>query len=415
MKMSELIVNSKEGLNRIKEIQFGVLNFSDIAKLSTIECVNQYLYDENKVPIPYGPIDLRLGVNQKNKVCPTCNKKLENCPGHFGYIRLNLPIFHIGFFKKIIEILRLICKNCSRILLPEEEKYNIRIKANKYKKVSSRMKVLLGEISKLCAKVKICPYCGALNGKVKHVQGVTGPTIIVHEINKKDIENIEETDEEEISYKNRYDTAMLLFSQKKTKNNLSSNKELNGEQNNLNNIFNNSNSATISTELTSPYIYSLFSHISPEDIIFLGMDGENSSPIDLLISYIPVPPLPIRPTVTMNLDGTNEDDLTIKLREMIHVNKYIKSYIEEGNGNTYKLMDDLNLIQSTHAYYINSNTKGINKNIVGTKQIRSLCTRLRGKTGRFRGNLSGKRVDFTGRTVISPDPNLRIDQLGVPV
>ena len=65
--MSELIVNSKEGLNKIKEIQFGVLNSSDIAKLSTIECVNQYLYDEDKDPIPYGPIDYRLGINQKNK------------------------------------------------------------------------------------------------------------------------------------------------------------------------------------------------------------------------------------------------------------------------------------------------------------------------------------------------------------
>ena len=413
MKMSDIIVNSKEGLNQIKEIQFGVLNSSDIAKLSTIECVNQYLYDDDNVPIPYGPIDYRLGVNQKNKICPTCNKKLENCPGHFGYIRLNLPIFHIGFFKKIIEILRLICKNCSRILIPEEEKYNLRIKANKYKKVSSRMKVLSSEISKLCAKVKICPYCGAINGKVKHVQGVTGPTIIIHEISKKDLESLEEKDEEENTFRRRYDTVKLLFSQRKTKNNIS--KESNNDSNNLNNIFNNPNSTTISTELTSPFIYSLFSHISPEDIIFLGMDGENSSPIDLLINYIPVPPLPIRPTVTMSLEGTNEDDLTIKLREMIHVNKAIKSYIEEGNGNTYKLMDDLNLLQSSHAYYINSNTKGINKNIVGTKQIRSLCTRLRGKTGRFRGNLSGKRVDFTGRTVISPDPNLRIDQLGVPV
>jgi len=37
--------------------------------------------------------------------------------------------------------------------------------------------------------------------------------------------------------------------------------------------------------------------------------------------------------------------------------------------------------------------------------------RLKGKTGRFRGNLSGKRVDFSSRTVISPDPNLQIDQV----
>ena len=40
--------------------------------------------------------------------------------------------------------------------------------------------------------------------------------------------------------------------------------------------------------------------------------------------------------------------------------------------------------------------------------------RLKGKQGRFRGNLSGKRVDFSGRTVISPDPNLRVDEVCVP-
>jgi DNA-directed RNA polymerase III subunit RPC1 len=48
------------------------------------------------------------------------------------------------------------------------------------------------------------------------------------------------------------------------------------------------------------------------------------------------------------------------------------------------------------------------------KKSRGLVQRLKGKQGRFRGNLSGKRVDFSGRTVISPDPNLRIDQVGVP-
>lgn len=43
-----------------------------------------------------------------------------------------------------------------------------------------------------------------------------------------------------------------------------------------------------------------------------------------------------------------------------------------------------------------------------------MVQRLKGKQGRFRGNLSGKRVDFSSRTVISPDPNLEIDQVGVP-
>lgn len=49
-----------------------------------------------------------------------------------------------------------------------------------------------------------------------------------------------------------------------------------------------------------------------------------------------------------------------------------------------------------------------------SKPIRGFVQRLKGKQGRFRGNLSGKRVDFSGRTVIGPDPNLRIDEVAVP-
>jgi DNA-directed RNA polymerase III subunit RPC1 len=63
--------------------------------------------------------------------------------------------------------------------------------------------------------------------------------------------------------------------------------------------------------------------------------------------------------------------------------------------------------------YINAETPGIAAD-KGQKPIRGLCQRLKGKQGRFRGNLSGKRVDFSGRTVISPDPNLKIDEVAVP-
>jgi DNA-directed RNA polymerase III subunit RPC1 len=63
--------------------------------------------------------------------------------------------------------------------------------------------------------------------------------------------------------------------------------------------------------------------------------------------------------------------------------------------------------------YINSELPGIPSQ-PGQKPIRGFAQRLKGKQGRFRGNLSGKRVDFSGRTVISPDPNLRIDEVAVP-
>ncbi|TWU70409.1 hypothetical protein ED733_000032 [Metarhizium rileyi] len=63
--------------------------------------------------------------------------------------------------------------------------------------------------------------------------------------------------------------------------------------------------------------------------------------------------------------------------------------------------------------YVNSDVPGLQQAGFG-KAIRGLCQRLKGKQGRFRGNLSGKRVDFSGRTVISPDPNLSIEEVAVP-
>jgi len=70
-------------------------------------------------------------------------------------------------------------------------------------------------------------------------------------------------------------------------------------------------------------------------------------------------------------------------------------------------------LQVSVAMYINSELPGVPPQ-VGQKPMRGFCQRLKGKQGRFRGNLSGKRVDFSGRTVISPDPNLRIDEVAVP-
>lgn len=48
------------------------------------------------------------------------------------------------------------------------------------------------------------------------------------------------------------------------------------------------------------------------------------------------------------------------------------------------------------------------------RPLKSIKQRLKGKEGRIRGNLMGKRVDFSARTVITPDSNLEIDQVGVP-
>lgn len=63
------------------------------------------------------------------------------------------------------------------------------------------------------------------------------------------------------------------------------------------------------------------------------------------------------------------------------------------------------------AQYINSDVRGGSQNMQVSKPLSGFVQRLKGKQGRFRGNLSGKRVEYTGRTVISPDPNLKITEV----
>jgi DNA-directed RNA polymerase III subunit RPC1 len=50
------------------------------------------------------------GTSDKAGTCTTCSKKLADCVGHFGYIRLELPVFHVGYFKAILQTLQTICK-----------------------------------------------------------------------------------------------------------------------------------------------------------------------------------------------------------------------------------------------------------------------------------------------------------------
>jgi DNA-directed RNA polymerase III subunit RPC1 len=158
-----------------------VLSSSDISKLSSIELVNRGLYSENRESVPYGPLDLKLGVNEKGKTCNTCSKKIVDCPGHFGYIRLALPIFHIGYFKYIINILQCICKTCAKVLLKKEDKDNFKrsLFAKRHKSSKAREKIFKS-IIEMNKKIKNCEYCGAVNGAVKHIQA-TEATLIIHD------------------------------------------------------------------------------------------------------------------------------------------------------------------------------------------------------------------------------------------
>ena len=139
----------------------------------------------------------------------------------------------------------------------------------------------------------------------------------------------------------------------------------------------------------------------------LALHPDVGRPEDYIWQYISVPPPAIRPSVSSD-QGMNEDDLTSKLAEIVYENRMLYDAMSSGSG-LERTASQWDLLQTNVALYINSQAPGMSA--AQGKPSRGLVQRLKGKQGRFRGNLSGKRVDFSGRTVIGPDPNLRIDQV----
>ena len=148
------------------------MSSSDIQNLAELEIVDEKLYQEDLrsgedfTPTAYGLLDPKLGVSSKNDTCRTCNEKYIDCPGHFGYIKLELPVFHIGFFKHTLQVLQCICKNCSEVLLTEPSKKKYLALKEKITDPMQRDKIRREMIDE-CKGNKICFHCDAYNGLIK--------------------------------------------------------------------------------------------------------------------------------------------------------------------------------------------------------------------------------------------------------
>jgi DNA-directed RNA polymerase subunit A' len=123
----------------------------------------------------------------------------------------------------------------------------------------------------------------------------------------------------------------------------------------------------------------------------------------------------VRPSIILETGIRSEDDLTHKLVDIIRVNQRLKESKEAGTPPLI-VQDLVDLLQYHVTTYFDNEVSGIPQaHHRSGRPLKTLTQRLKGKEGRFRGSLSGKRVDFSSRTVISPDPNLAISNVGVPV
>ena len=168
-------------------------------------------------------------------------------------------------------------------------------------------------------------------------------------------------------------------------------------------------------KLTPTEIRDRFENIPDDDIRVIGMDPKNARPEWMILTVLPVPPVTVRPSITLESGQRSEDDLTHKLVDIIRINQRFQENREAGAPQL--IIEDLwELLQYHVTTFFDNSVSGIPpaRHRSG-RPLKTLSQRLKGKEGRFRGSLSGKRVNFSARTVISPDPNLSINEVGVPM
>ncbi|MDH5782606.1 MAG: DNA-directed RNA polymerase subunit A' [Candidatus Bathyarchaeota archaeon] len=335
----------------VDQLSFGIISPQNIRRLSVAEIVTADTYDEDGAPITSGLMDGRLGTLEPRQRCKTCGNTAIRCPGHFGHIELAVPIVHVEFTKVIYNVLTATCRNCGRLLLPETQIEKIRSRIERTRK-------LLGAVSSAFykkilrdARNKECPHCGAPQFKVEF----TKPTTF-HEISEE------------------------------------------GAQ-----------------RLTPSMIRERLERILDEDLEVVGFNSKSARPEWMVLQVLPVPPVYVRPSITLESGIRSEDDLTHKLVDIIRINQRLKENMEAG-APTLIIQDLSELLQYHVTTYFNNEASGIPpaRHRSG-RALKTLSQRLKGKEGRFRSNLSGKRVDFSARTVISPDPNIDINEVGVPL
>lgn len=152
-----------------------------------------------------------------------------------------------------------------------------------------------------------------------------------------------------------------------------------------------------------------------DDLYLFGINPDVARPEWMVLTVLPVPPVTTRPSITLQTGERSEDDLTHKLVDTIRINQRLQENRDAGAPQL--IVEDLwELIQYHITTYFDNQTAGIPpaRHRSG-RALKTLAQRLKGKEGRFRSNLSGKRVNFSARTVISPDPNLSINEVGVPI
>ena len=339
-------------IETVKGIQFSIASPEDIVKRSVAEVLTNQTFD-GQDPVPNGLFDPRMGVIENNKRCSTCEQKNTFCPGHFGHIVLAKPVFYHQFWKYVQKVVQCVCFRCSKLLLsPDCPEAILAKKLPRAKRLDA--------IFKVC-KRKACNMEGGCGARKPDKCGKEGFIKMGMEWKGED----------------------------------------GGEP--------------IKKVLGAEEVLRILQRITNEDADLMGFSPKFNRPEWMICTVMPVPPPAVRPSVRTETGQRMEDDLTHKLCDIIKTNNLIKAKIEK-NATREQLENYIHLLQYHVATFVDNQIPHVGPSTQRMgRPLRTLYERLKSKEGRIRGNLMGKRVDFSARTVITPDPCISIDEIGVPL
>jgi len=400
-------------------IDFGLMDPETYRDMSATKVITADTYDDDGYPIDMGLMDPRLGVIDPGLECRTCGSHSGSCNGHFGHIELAAPVIHVGFTKLIRRLLRSTCRECGRLALDEAQRDEFRDRYERAQELGDDEHDVLKAAVRQARKASTCPFCGEPQADIKHEKPTTYYEVqdvlsgdyserIAAAMQPDEEEDDPGTSPQELAEKtdialDRINEIMAgeFRPRKEDRRAIEKALDIDLTEEDMN-------------KLMPSDIRDWFEDIPDEDLEVLGIDSEHSRPEWMILTVLPVPPVTTRPSITLDNGQRSEDDLTHKLVDIIRINQRFMENREAGAPQL--IIEDLwELLQ----YHV---TTFVDNEISGTpparhrsgRPLKTLSQRLKGKEGRFRGSLSGKRVNFSARTVISPDPTLSLNEVGVP-
>jgi DNA-directed RNA polymerase II subunit RPB1 len=340
----------------INEVEFFLLSPKEILKLSVVEVFDPRLYHQ-LLPRENGLLDTRMGTVDSRMTCATCLHGIKDCIGHPGHIVLQEPLYHVYYMDYTLRLLQCVCYFCSSFLIAGAATDSRIVRLIQKGKTPSAK---FSTVCKLARGKKKCFNCKS----PQPIWSREGMQII-----RTWPENVEFFDDTQQAFAER------------------------------------------------PFFPSLAREILQNlDRSILDLLGLKH-PENMILTVLLVPPPIIRPSITFSSGGKakGQDDLTKVLLDIVKKNLVLKEMKEANQEGSDEYLQEFIELQNTLANYFNNGSPGVPKAIQRSgAPIRDLTKRIKGKRGRIRNNLSGKRTNNSGRCVITPDSHINIDQLGVP-